>query len=215
VFVSMLAFSAQDLILEPFAGSVFGLTPGESTQLSGVQNAGVLLGMVLVALLSRAAARTSIGSLRAWRIGGCIASAAALIGLAAAGYVGPSWPLHGSVFALGLANGAFAVAAIGSMMALAGAGRGSREGVRMGLWGAAQAIAFAAGGVVGTLSVDVVRWAVDSPLAAYSAVFAAEAALFLVSARLAAQVGSAGLGPVHAGADRATVPHYVPETGSR
>ena len=33
VFVSMLAYSAQDLILEPFAGLVFGLTPGESTKL--------------------------------------------------------------------------------------------------------------------------------------------------------------------------------------
>ena len=33
VFISMLAFSAQDLILEPFAGTVFGFTPGESTQL--------------------------------------------------------------------------------------------------------------------------------------------------------------------------------------
>ena len=29
VFVSMLAYSAQDLILEPFAGAVFGFTPGD------------------------------------------------------------------------------------------------------------------------------------------------------------------------------------------
>ncbi|MFX9622992.1 PucC family protein, partial [Acinetobacter baumannii] len=28
VFVSMLAYSAQDLILEPFAGAVFAFTPG-------------------------------------------------------------------------------------------------------------------------------------------------------------------------------------------
>ena len=38
IFVSMLAYSAQDLILEPFAGTVFGMTPGESTRLSGTQN---------------------------------------------------------------------------------------------------------------------------------------------------------------------------------
>ena len=38
VFVSMLAYSAQDLILEPFAGAVFGFTPGETTRLSGVQH---------------------------------------------------------------------------------------------------------------------------------------------------------------------------------
>jgi hypothetical protein len=35
VFVSMFAYSAQDLILEPFAGIRFGFTPGESTQLVG------------------------------------------------------------------------------------------------------------------------------------------------------------------------------------
>jgi BCD family chlorophyll transporter-like MFS transporter len=40
VFVSMLAYSLQDLILEPFAGTVFGLTPGESTRLAGVQHLG-------------------------------------------------------------------------------------------------------------------------------------------------------------------------------
>jgi BCD family chlorophyll transporter-like MFS transporter len=50
VFVSMLAYSAQDLILEPFAGVRFGFTPGESTQLSGVQHGGTLMGMLLAAL---------------------------------------------------------------------------------------------------------------------------------------------------------------------
>jgi MFS family permease len=35
VFVSMLAYNAQELILEPFAGAVFHLTPGGSTRLGG------------------------------------------------------------------------------------------------------------------------------------------------------------------------------------
>ncbi|NBW47600.1 MAG: MFS transporter, partial [Betaproteobacteria bacterium] len=39
VFLSMLAYSSQDLILEPFAGLVFGWTPGETTSLSGLQHA--------------------------------------------------------------------------------------------------------------------------------------------------------------------------------
>ena len=50
VLISMMAYSAQDLILEPFAGLVFGFTPGESTKLSGVQHGVVLAGMVLVAV---------------------------------------------------------------------------------------------------------------------------------------------------------------------
>ena len=187
VFVSMLAYSAQDLILEPFAGAIFGLSPGQSTQLAGVQHGGVLAGMILVALVG-----TLMGGrhLRAWTIAGCLASAAALIGLAIGGLVGTGWPLHASVFALGVANGAFAVAAIGSMMALVGSGRQRREGVRMGLWGAAQAIAFGLGGFLGAASIDLTRVLLSSPASAYALVFASQAGLFLVSAVLAARVST-------------------------
>jgi BCD family chlorophyll transporter-like MFS transporter len=188
VFVSMLAYSAQDLILEPFAGSVFGFTPGESTKLAGVQHGGVLLGMLLVGFAGSAVGRGRLGSLRTWTIGGCIASAAALAGIAAAGFSGPPWPLHASVFCLGVANGAFAVAAIGSMMGLAGKGRESREGIRMGLWGAAQAIAFGIGGFLGAAASDLARQLIGAPGPAYATVFAAEAILFLVAAGLAARI---------------------------
>ncbi len=190
VFVSMLAYSAQELILEPFAGTVFGYTPGESTRLAGMQHGGVLAGMILVALACSGAGRGRFGSLRAWTIGGCIASAAALSAVALAGVVGPGWPLRPTVFALGVANGAFAVAAIGSMMALAGAGRRAREGVRMGLWGAAQAIAFGLGGFLGTVAADLARYLFGAAAPAYASVFAGEAALFLIAAALAAGVGA-------------------------
>jgi BCD family chlorophyll transporter-like MFS transporter len=182
VFVSMLAYSAQDLILEPFAGVVFGYTPGQSTQLSGVQNGGVLAGMLLVAFA--ASGRRRFGSLRAWTIGGCLASAVALMALAVGG-LSPGWPLRVNVFALGLSNGAFAVAAIGSMMSLAGTGAPGREGVRMGLWGAAQAIAFAVGGFAGTVASDLAHALVGTSALAYGSVFAAEGLLFVVAARLA------------------------------
>ncbi len=188
VFVSMLAYSAQDLILEPFAGSVFGMTPGQSTQLSGVQNSGVLLGMILVAVACSIIGGPRLGSLRTWTILGCIASSFALAGLAVAGWVGPGWPLSLNVFLLGASNGAFAVAAIGSMMALAGAGRESREGVRMGLWGAAQAIAFGVGGFLGAAGSDLARVLLDSQGMAYGIVFAVEGLLFMVAAVIAAGV---------------------------
>lgn len=184
VFVSMLAYSAQDLILEPFAGAVFGFSPGETTKLSGVQHAGTLIGMALVPLIGAVYPR-SRGNLQIWTIGGCLASAIALLCLAAAAVVGPSWPLRGTVFMLGVTNGAYAVAAIGSMMALVGAGGEKREGVRMGLWGAAQAFAFGIGGFLGTLASDVAHYVLTSAALSYSAVFAAEAGLFVVAAVMA------------------------------
>ncbi len=188
VLVSMLAYSAQDLILEPFAGMVFHYTPGESTRLAGIQHTGVLIGMVGVGLIGSMAAGRRLGSMKVWTIGGCIASGFSLIGLSAASLVGPDWPLRTSVFVLGMTNGAYAVAAIGSMMGLASTGHENREGVRMGLWGAAQAIAFGLGGFLGTLASDVARYFLGSPITAYATVFALEAVLFFVAAALAFRV---------------------------
>ncbi len=198
VFVSMLAYSAQDLILEPFAGSVFGLTVGETTKLASAQHGGVLLGMILVAVAGSLMARRRKpgadggAALLGWIIGGCIASAMAFVALAVGGHVGAGFPLGAAFFALGLANGAFAAAAIAMMMQLAGQGRAGREGTRMGLWGAAQAVAFGLGNLVGTGAADLARWTTTSDAAAYGAVFAAEAALFLLSALLAARVARSG-----------------------
>lgn len=185
VFVSMLAYSAQDLILEPFAGEVFGMTPGESTKLASVQHSGVFVGMILVALASRA----GLGStLRPWIVGGCIASGLALIGLGVASFVGPSWPLRSWVCALGFANGVYAVAAIGSMMGRADEGAERREGVRLGLWGAAQALAFGLGSFIGTAASDVAQALLGSPVVAYAAVFAIEGLCFIAAAALAVQL---------------------------
>jgi BCD family chlorophyll transporter-like MFS transporter len=189
VFVAMLAYSAQDLILEPFAGLVFGLTPGESTRLSGVQNSGLLLGMLLVALLGSSRIGRDMVSLRVWTIAGCVASAVTLAGLGMAGLMGPPWPLNAAVFALGFANGVFAVAAIGSMMGLAGQGRESRAGTRMGVWGAAQAFAFALGGFLGTMLVDLTTHTSGSAKLAYATVFFSQSILFLAAAGLVLRVG--------------------------
>jgi BCD family chlorophyll transporter-like MFS transporter len=204
VFVSMLAYSTQDLILEPFAGAVFGFTPGASTSLSGVQHGGTLTGMLLAALAGRRVGGTRLGSLRAWTVGGCIASGLALLGLVLAGALAPHWPLRANVFVLGVANGAFSIAAIGSMMSLAAGGRSTtagqapaaREGTRMGLWGAAQAIGFAVGGLFGAAASDVARWILGGaggPGSAYASVFFIEAGMFIVAALLASKVSGTNL----------------------
>ena len=194
VFVSMLAYSAQDLILEPFAGLVFGRTPGESTQLAGVQHGGVLLGMAAMAISTLLFKSKGAALLRLWIRGGCLLSAVALFLLCWGGLTSPTWPLEANVFLLGTANGGFAVAAIGAMMVLASAGQQKREGIRMGLWGAAQAIAFALGGFLGTVAVDVTRYWLNDPAISYGLVFACEGVLFLVAASLARHIHIANWG---------------------
>ena len=190
IFLSMTAYFMQELILEPYAGLVFGLTPGQTTQLSGAQNGGVFLGMLAVGI---AATGLRIGSLRAWVVAGCLGSAAALVAIAALGQAGVGLILP-AVVLLGLFNGMFAVSAIGSMMQLAGEGRQAREGTRMGLWGASQAIAAGAGGLTGAAAADALRLGLPDA-AAFGSVFVAEAALFLAAALMASRILGRAAGP--------------------
>ena len=185
IFISMLAYSAQDLILEPFAANVFGFTPDESASLAGVQHGGVLVGMLLLAvgaLFANKFAKGRIGSLRMWCFGGCLASAFMLTGLVLGAHMGSPWPLKTNLFLVGAANGALSIAAIGLMMRLVTEGRSAREGVRMGLWGAAQAIAFGFGGLLGVAASELAHWLIPSSGFAYGIVFALEAVLFVIAA---------------------------------
>ena len=190
----MLAYSMQDLILEPFAGLAFEMTPGQTTQLSGLQNGGVFCGMILVGIAGSWLSGRIPSILKYFTVGGCLLSGAALAGLAISATMAPAWPLTANVVALGFANGIFAVAAIGSMMALAGAAGPRKTGLRMGLWGAAQAVAFGLGGFVGTVAVDLMRAVSGSVPIAYGSVFLLEGLIFLAAAAIALGIATARKG---------------------
>lgn len=176
VFLSIFAFYLSELVLEPFAGHVHGLPPEDSTKLSGAKDGAALIGMLAAGALST----FRIGSLRAWAVIGCIISAVALIGL------GAGFALIPFTVVLGLGNGLFVVGAIGSMMRLASAEQGA-AGTRMGVFGAAQAIAAGLAGLIATGTVDIARLALPME-AAYGTVFAIEAILFLAAALVAARL---------------------------
>jgi MFS transporter, BCD family, chlorophyll transporter len=187
VFMSMLAYNAQDLILEPFAGAVHGLTPGQTTQLSGWHHMGVLVGMLAVAGAGSRWVAGRLGSVQAWMVGGCLVSALATLGLVRSA-LSTDWPLQANVVFLGVANGAFSIAAIATMMRLAGEGGAGREGTRMGLWGAAQAAAFGLGGLLGTAASDLAHALMGEQRTAYAAVFGMQALMFAVSAAVASRL---------------------------
>ena len=176
VFLSILAFYLSELIFEPFAGHVHGLGPEDSTKLSGGKDGVALLGMISAGLLSH----FGRGNLRFWAVTGCVLSAAGLIAL------GAGMPLMPSTVLLGLGNGLFVVGAVGSMMQLAAA-HARATGTRMGVFGAAQAIAAGLAGLVATALLDLTRMILPDA-AAYAVVFTLEAALFLGAAIVAARV---------------------------
>jgi len=192
IFVSMMAYNMQDLILEPFGGQIFGMAPGATTKLGGMLNAGGLVGMIVAGIGGSAfqvrAGRQS--DLRVWIVSGCLGSALSLGGLVFAASAGPGWPLELNVLVLGFFNGMFAVAAIGAMMGLAGAGEKTREGVRMGVWGAAQAVAFGFAGLLGAAGRDVALLLLGDQGRAYQSVFAVEGLFFVLAAYLALKISA-------------------------
>ncbi|WP_136644452.1 BCD family MFS transporter [Tabrizicola sp. YIM 78059] len=198
IFLSMTAFFLQELILEPYAGLVFQFTPGQSTSLSGAQHAGMFVGMLAVGI---AVSGLKIGSLRGWVAAGCFGSAAMLTVIAGLGQVGIGL-LTPAVTLLGVFSGMFAIASIGAMMQLAGQGRAGREGTRMGVWGASQAIAQGLGGFAGAALVDLLRLSRDSA-DAFGMVFLIEAFLFVAAGLMAWRIiGGARL--------RAAAPQLLP-----
>ena len=87
VFLSMTAYFMQEPILEPYAGLIFNFSVGESTQLTGYHQSGILLGMIIVGLLVTG---VKFGSLRFWVLFGCVGSGSALILIALLGQISPS-----------------------------------------------------------------------------------------------------------------------------
>ncbi len=183
VFVAMLAYNTQDLILEPFGGHVFGMTPGESTALGGKLHAGALIGMLLVFMTGLVIQTQAVT--RIFMIGGCVGSGLCLLALGMGATAAPGWPLASNVMALGFFNGVFAVAAIGMMMGLASEGRQAREGTRMGIFGAAQSMGFAIGAAFGAAALDALRAITGELAQSYATVFMFEGGLFLADAILA------------------------------
>lgn len=65
----------------------------------------------------------------------------------------------------------------------------------MGLWGAAQAIAFGLGGLLGAAMVDLMNLILGDHLTAYASVFSGEAVLFLIAGMLALRIGNVAKTP--------------------
>ena len=72
----------------------------------------------------------------------------------------------------------------------------------MGVWGAAQALAFGGGGLLGTMIADVARGVLGSPALGYAVVFGLEAVGFAVAVWIARTIRIASSTPAPADVER-------------
>ncbi len=172
------AFSMQDILLEPYGGQVLRLPVGTTTAMTAVLAVGGLFGFALAALVLRRGADP-------YRLAG----SGALAGLAAFTAVIFAAPLDSAgLFALGVGGigfgaGLFAHCTLTAAMATAPRGQ---VGVTLGIWGAVQASAAGAAVAFGGLLRDGVASLADAgtlgpvlvnPATGYVAVYLVEVAL--------------------------------------
>ena len=93
--------------------------------------------------------------------------------------------LNSVVFFFGISNGIFTAGVLGTMLHLASRGSGdSKEGTRMGIWGAAQAYATMIAVFFSTVLVDILGLIMTSIPSVYGIVFLTAACFFIASAYL-------------------------------
>ncbi|KPF72160.1 protein pucC [alpha proteobacterium AAP81b] len=177
VALGTLAFSMEDILLEPYGGQILGLGVGDTTKLTATFAGGGLLGF---ALASRILAR-GFDPFRMATIGAVVGIPAfAMVILAAPLQLVPLFVL--GVLLIGFGGGLFGHGTLTATMNFA-----PREqiGLALGSWGAAQATAAGVGAALGGFLRDVAAPAVALPwppaATGYVIVYAIEIVLLVVT----------------------------------
>ena len=185
VGMGTMAFSMQDVLLEPYGGQVLQLTVGATTTLTATLAAGGLLGFWLASrVLGRGADPFRIAS------HGALVGIAAFLAVIFAASLQSPLLFGGGVLLIGLGGGLFGH---GTLTATMNRAPKEQAGLALGAWGAVQATAAGIAVALGGILRDLVSVAFDhsslvpawhGPATGYIAVYALE--VLLLGATLAA-----------------------------
>ncbi len=149
VMLGTLAFSMQDILLEPYGGEVLSLSVGDTTALTAIWAVGSLAGFAIAARLL-GQGRHPCG-LAAW---GAVIGIFAFAAVVFAEPMGSPWLFRSGAGLIGLGGGLFAVGTLTAAMEL---GKEGQAGLALGAWGAAQATAAGLGLALGGILRDAVN----------------------------------------------------------
>lgn len=177
-----LAFSMQDILLEPYGGEILGLTVSETTLLTALLAGGTLAGFAV-------AARQLGNGVDAYRLAalGALAGIFAFSAVILASPFGSALLFRIGTVMIGFGGGLFAVGMLTATMALAQDGE---SGIALGAWGAVQATAAGIGIALGGAIRDVVSGlaaggrlgpALADPAVGYGAVYQLEIILLFAT----------------------------------
>ena len=171
IFLSLgaIASFAQDAVLEPFGGDVFGMTVEQTTRFSAYFGTGVLVLMIITAIVTRKRrpeqqTRPAVIGLSVMIVG------LALLALAGLAYI--RWLIIPALLVFG---GGFGVYTIGGVSLLMAMTTEKEAGAYLGLWTMIQLVSRGVGIGLGGLMHDVMLALTGSSALAYSSVFILEA----------------------------------------
>ncbi|NTV93739.1 MAG: BCD family MFS transporter, partial [Chlorobiaceae bacterium] len=172
IFISIFALFANEIVMDPFGGDVFGMPVGTTTKLFRPTMGGPQLIFMLIVgfLLNR------IGQKR----GALIGNIFGIIGfgmLIAAGFMHDEKFLRIALVVTGIGLGAASVSNISMMMTMTA----GRSGIYIGLWGTAQSLAIFIGHFGAGIIRDVVYHISGAYVWAYAAIFLMEIIAFTIS----------------------------------
>ncbi len=175
IFVMLIVIGTlgQDVLLEPYAGLVLGMSVGETTSLTALWGGGTLVSMGLAGmwLVKRFGYKRVV-----WV--GLLLGVLTFMGLILSGLLELPGLFLGLVFVLGISTG---LSASGMLTAVIEFTTAARAGLLMGLWGVAHNLGQALGSLLSGGLVDMMRALGGSVFSAYALVFALEAGLLLVA----------------------------------
>jgi BCD family chlorophyll transporter-like MFS transporter len=181
VGLGTMAFSMQDILLEPYGGEILQLAVGATTTLTAFMACGTLAAFTLAARsLSRGAVPCRLAA------GGALVGIVAFCAVIFAATLESAWLFRFGTALIGFGVGLFAVGTLTAAMAM----DGRANGLALGAWGAVQASAAGIGIALGGLIRDAVGAlaaagalgpALTSPTTGYSFVYHLEIGLLFAT----------------------------------
>ncbi len=177
VSLGTMAFSMQDILLEPYGGQVLHMSVADTTKLTAVLAVGGLIGFGWASrVLSRGADPFRIAGYGAW------VGVPAFACVTAAATIQSPLVFSAGVFLIGLGGGLFSH---GTLTATMNAAPEDQRGLALGAWGAAQAtaagVAIAVGGIMRDVVAGMAVISGESGAGSYAFVYSIEIVLLLAT----------------------------------
>jgi BCD family chlorophyll transporter-like MFS transporter len=177
VGLGTMAFSMEDVLLEPYGGQILHLSVGDTTKLTAVLAVGGLLGFGLASrVLSRGADPFRMAHY------GALLGLPAFLAVLIAAPMASAWMFGAGTLLIGFGAGLFAHGTLTATMNLAPP---DQAGLALGAWGAVQAsaagVAIALGGIVRDVVANAIPQGALGAAAGYDVVYITELALLLAT----------------------------------